>query len=374
MIPTNKKIHVAVLFGGKSAEHEISVISAKNVVAALDPNKYEVTLIGIDKTGVWHLEQIQNLLQQTSVLPNLNQAQNGVALMPGKRSDLFMCQQQATSLNHIDVVFPVLHGPLGEDGTVQGLLKIADVPFVGPGVLSSSVCMDKDVMKRLLRDAGLPVAKFLVFRKHERTQLNFGAIEQELGLPFFIKPANLGSSVGISKVHNEAEFLPALTEAFSYDNKIIIEEFTPGREIECAVLGNDNNMQAALPAEIIPQHEFYSYEAKYLDPNGAKLEVPAKLAPDIVKKFQSLAIQAAQALCCEGMARVDCFLQGDGNIYINEVNTIPGFTAISMYPASWIASGINYAQLIDYLIKLAIERHQQEAKLNNNFTNTAVKN
>lgn len=356
----NKKIHIAVLFGGKSAEHEVSVNSARNVVAALDPNKYQVSLIGIDKIGVWHLQQMQDLLSHQSELSNLNSATT-LSLALGKAGE-FLAGNQIGHLQSIDVIFPVLHGPLGEDGTVQGLLRLADIPFVGSDVLSSAINMDKDVMKRLLIASKLPTGKFLVYRHHELAQIDFTTITKQLGLPLFIKPANLGSSIGVSKVHNAVEFHAAIADAFAYDRKIIIEEFIAGREIECAVLGNET-MVASLPSEVIPQHEFYSYEAKYLDPNGACFELPAKLSPELTKRVQQLAIATAQALCCEGMARVDFFITADETIYINEVNTIPGFTAISQYPSMWLASGLSYPHLIDRLIELALEKYQANAKL-----------
>ena len=235
---------------------------------------------------------------------------------------------------------------------------------MGAGVLGSAVGMDKDVMKRLLRDAGIPTAKFLVRSKvnQKRLKPNFKQIKNSFGVPFFVKPANLGSSVGIHKVKSEKEFLPALEDAFGYDLKVLIEEYIPGREIECAVLGNENPI-ASVPGEIIPQHEFYSYEAKYIDENGALFEIPAKLPRVAVKKIQDMALRAFKALCCEGMARVDFFLKKDGTVILNEINTIPGFTKISMYPKLWEASGISYSKLIDSLIKLALERFEKEQRL-----------
>jgi D-alanine-D-alanine ligase len=258
----------------------------------------------------------------------------------------------------VDVVFPILHGPFGEDGTIQGFLKLADIPFVGPGVLGSAVGMDKDAMKRLLRDAGIPIGKFITVKSHEQAP-SFAEIETVLGKPFFIKPANMGSSVGISKVNDEAHYGSAIKDAFQYDIKIIIEEFIPGREIECAVLGNEEPA-ASVPGEIIPSHEFYSYDAKYLDENGAALEIPAKIDEKTKKRIQELAIKTFHALCCEGLSRVDFFLKEDGEIIVNEINTMPGFTRISMYPKMWEASGITYTELISRLIELAISRHEKE--------------
>jgi D-alanine-D-alanine ligase len=265
-------------------------------------------------------------------------------------------------LGEVDVVFPVLHGPFGEDGTVQGLLKLANLPFVGAGVLASAVGMDKDVMKRLLRDAKIPIAKFLVFERSEASKINLADVKRMLGFPFFVKPANLGSSVGISKVSVNKQFDSAISEAFRYDSKILIEENISGREIECSVLGNESPV-ASLPGEIITRHDFYSYDAKYLDENGAQLIVPAVLPKFIGKGIQELAVRTFKTLACEGMARVDFFLRDNRQIFVNEINTIPGFTQISMYPKLWEASGIPYSKLIDRLIRLALERFRKEQKL-----------
>jgi D-alanine-D-alanine ligase len=251
---------------------------------------------------------------------------------------------------------------LGEDGTIQGLLKLANVPFVGAGVLGSAVGMDKDVMKRLLRDAGLPIAKFLTFHGSDLRALRFATVKKTLGVPLFVKPANLGSSVGISKVTDKDHFRRAIVDAFRYDNKIVIEEFIQGREIECAVLGNEKPV-ASLPGEIIVRHDFYSYEAKYIDDKGARFEIPARLPKAVVKKIRALALQAYRVLDCEGMARVDFFLRAGGKVLVNEINTIPGFTKISMYPKMWHASGISYPRLIDRLIELALERSRKEKRL-----------
>ena len=360
-----KKIRVGILFGGRSAEHEISLLSAKNIIDALDRNKYEPVLIGIDKLGRWLMnEPSRFLLNETNPkLIALNKANSeGVALAPQSAGRL-------TSLDHgrldttVDVVFPVLHGPFGEDGTIQGLLKLANVPFVGAGVLGSAIGMDKDVMKRLLREAGIPVPKFLVFGHNQRP--DFDAVSHTLGTPVFVKPANLGSSVGISKAGDKAGFDKAAAEAWRYDRKILVEAAIQGREIECAVLGNDDPI-ASLPGEIIPTHEFYDYDAKYVDENGARLEAPAKLPPETVKRVQDLAVRTFKTLNCEGMGRVDFFLQADGTLLVNEINTIPGFTKISMYPRLWGLSGISYTQLIDRLIQLAFERFEREQRLSTN--------
>lgn len=365
LLAVSKKIRVGVLFGGKSAEHEISLLSAKSVIEAMDKQKYEVVLIGINKSGEWFLhEDLDRCLLNAgnAKLIQLQKAQENVALVP-KEIGNPLVSLSGKGLDHpLDVIFPVLHGTFGEDGTVQGLLKLANIPFVGAGVLASAVSMDKDVMKRLLRDAGIPIAKFVTLTKTSLKTLNFEQIKQDLGLPLFIKPANLGSSVGVSKVKTEKEFYEKVDFAFQYDHKILIEEFIPGREIECSVLGNEEP-KASLPGEVIPQHEFYSYEAKYLDVNGALFEIPAKLSDEEIKTIQTLSIQTYQALCCEGMARVDMFLQKNGRIVLNEINTIPGFTSISMYPKMWAASGLAYPDLIDRLIELALDRFKKENQL-----------
>jgi D-alanine-D-alanine ligase len=346
----NKKIHIVLLFGGKSAEHEVSIRSAQSIYNVLDKSKYEITLIGIDKNGAWLSLNVQQFLSIKVIISDKQTPTYSI-------DNLFQAGK-----SKVDAVFPVLHGPFGEDGTIQGLLKLANVPFVGAGVLGSAVGMDKDVAKRLLRDAGLPNAKFHIYNEYDRKTISFEKVRKDLGLPLFIKPANLGSSVGISKVHDRAEFVKAINSAFQYDSKILIEEYIKGREIECSVLGNEKPI-ASVCGEIIPNHEFYSYEAKYLDDNGAALSIPAKILKPLMSKVQILAVKAYKVLCCEGMARVDFFLKENGEIYINEINTIPGFTSISMYPKLWEKSGIPYGKLTDTLIKLAMDRHNREQKL-----------
>src|SRR3990167_3845634 len=281
-----RKIHVGILFGGKSAEHEVSLRSAKNVYDALDKEKYEPVLIGIDKRGKWLLEDRSRFLLESG---NVGQEEKGelVALVPQSDGAVTNLERPGER-EKIDVVFPVLHGTFGEDGTVQGLLKLANIPFVGAGVLGSAVGMDKDVMKRILRDAHIPVAKFLSIK--EKNIPSFAEVVKSLGLPFFVKPANLGSSVGINKVHTEQEYQAAIAEAFSFDKKVLIEEFIQGREIECSVLGNEDPI-VSLPGEVISHHDFYSYDAKYIDKNGASLEIPAKISSPATKRIQELAMQ-----------------------------------------------------------------------------------
>ena len=356
-----KRLTVALLFGGKSAEHEISLISARNIVAAMDKNKYNIVAIGIDKQGCWHLDEgAKLLLGGERARVEFPDAKNATAIMPGKSATPVVRQRGALGLTGIDVVFPILHGPFGEDGTVQGLLKLANLPFVGAGVLGSAVGMDKDVMKRLLRDAGIAIGKFVAFERSDK--ISFAKVKRALGMPIFVKPANLGSSVGISKVTKPSQFSAAVREAFRYDNKIVIEEFIAGREIECSVLGNDHPI-ASLPGEIIVNHDFYSYDAKYLDAHGSRLEIPAKLPAKVIKQIRQTAIQVYKALCCEGMGRIDFFIQKNGRVLVNEINTIPGFTKISMYPKMWEATGISYTKLIDRLIGLALERFRREQRL-----------
>jgi D-alanine-D-alanine ligase len=357
-----KKLRVALLFGGKSAEHEISLISARNIYRAMDRKKYDVLAVAIDKQGRWRLDREASLLRADAPpAVDFKDAKEIAAVQPGASASPLV-RGSGSALGTIDVVFPVLHGPFGEDGTIQGLLKLADVPFVGAGVLGSAVGMDKDVMKRLLRDAKIPIAKFLVFQRVDQSAIRFGQVSKALGLPLFVKPANLGSSVGISKVQRKSEFAAAVRKAFRYDNKIIIEEGIAGREIECSVLGNEKPV-ASLPGEIVVRHEFYSYDAKYLDDQGARLEIPAKLPAPIVKTIQRLAVETYRTLCCEGMARVDFFVRPNSQVLVNEINTIPGFTTISMYPKMWQASGLSYPRLIDRLISLALERARKENRL-----------
>jgi D-alanine-D-alanine ligase len=303
-----KKIRVGILFGGRSAEHEVSLQSAKNIIDAIDTNKYEVTLIGIDKKGQWHLNEESRLLfpSAESGLSEMPQEGENLALGPGKQHEQLVVLSGQQTLGPLDVIFPVLHGPFGEDGTVQGLLKLSNIACVGAGVLGSAVGMDKDVMKRLLRDANIPIARFIAATKYSSKETAFDDARAQLGLPLFVKPANLGSSVGIHKVKYLAEFERAVRDAFNYDNKILIEECVKGREIECSVLGNENPI-ASLPGEILPRHEFYSYEAKYLDENGAVLEMPAKLPPETSERIRELPLKTFSVLCCEGMARVDFF-------------------------------------------------------------------
>jgi D-alanine-D-alanine ligase len=361
-------LNVGIICGGMSAEHEVSLQSAKNIYDAIDRKRFYPLIVGIDKLGRWFLPNddkdgypaIQHAEDPRHI--HLNRAGTTMAVLPGRPGGLI---DQRGMKYLIDVFFPILHGPFGEDGTVQGLLRLAGVPFVGAGVLGSALGMDKDMLKRVLRDAGLPIGRFRALRSWEEAPA-FDRLQGELGLPFFVKPANMGSSVGIRKVHHEAEYRPALEEAFRYDTKVIIEEYIPGREIECSVLGNENP-QASLPGEIRSTHEFYSYEAKYLDESGAALDIPANLPEETIREVQRLAIETFRVLSCEGMGRVDFFLKDDGRVIINEINTLPGFTRISMYPKLWEASGLSSTALISRLIDLALERFERDKQLKTRF-------
>ncbi len=361
----SQKIRVGILFGGKSAEHEVSLQSAKNVIDAIDKDKYEVVLIGIDKQGKWFLVDSSTFLfnADNSKLIALNKSGYGIVFIPASGGE-FSNLTTHEVCNKVDVVFPVLHGPFGEDGSAQGLLNLVGVPFVGSGVLGSSIGMDKDVMKRLLRDSGIPIVKYRAFKKGDN--IDFENIVDNLGLPVFVKPANMGSSVGIHKVASRDEFENAVEEAFGFDTKIIIEEYIEGREIECAVLGNRSPI-ASVTGEVISNHEFYSYNAKYIDENGATFEIPARLSEGMAKSIQDLAIKTFTTLECAGLSRVDFFLTKDNTIIVNEINTMPGFTTISMYPSLWQASGISYPDLIDRLIHLAMERFEQERSLTSTY-------
>ena len=357
-----KKIRLGILFGGQSAEHEISLQSAKNIVDAIDRSKYDLTLIGIDRDGLWYQSTPSTALPGNTAtgLTIDSGTASTLSVVPGKnKTQMIATDPEKSILNEtgaLDVVFPILHGPQGEDGTVQGLLRLANIPFVGSDVLGSAVSMDKDVMKRLLAQADLPIGRYRVYRAHQRPQINYQDIVQTFSLPLYVKPANMGSSVGVSKVKHAEELEAAINTAFEYDQKILIEENIQGREIEVAVLGNDQP-RASIAGEIIPVDGFYSFNAKYLDEKGAQLQIPAKLTTDQLSRLQDLAVRVFQTLECSGFARVDFFLTEDDQIFVNELNSIPGFTKISMFPRLWEASGIGYSALIDQLITLAMERH-----------------
>jgi D-alanine-D-alanine ligase len=393
------KLRVGILFGGRSGEHEVSLLSAASVLNAIDKDKYEVVPIGITKDGRWlTAEHAENLLTGKLMLEPRNLragdpettspaavlARGEAVLVPPEpvhrqsglvpfQTDAGLMRRASDRAINVDVIFPVLHGTFGEDGTIQGLLELADIPYVGAGVLGSAAGMDKDIMKSLFIAAGIPIVRHVTILRaawEKDPKKVQKLVESKLPYPVFVKPANLGSSVGISKAHNRKELGPAIEEAAKFDRKIVIEQGVGGkkdkaREIECSVLGNDEPV-ASVPGEIVPDKEFYDYTAKYVD-EGSQLIIPAKLTKAETKKVQELAIAAFQAVDCSGLARVD-FLMDPGppskerKIYLNEINTMPGFTAISMYPKLWAASGLAYADLIDRLIQLGIERHEDKKK------------
>src|SRR5712691_3753718 len=385
-----KKLRIGILFGGRSGEHEVSLLSAASVVNAIDKNKYEVVPIGITKEGRWlTAEHAENLLlgkpvhetrhlragdpdttpgaallaQGESVVVPPEPVHRQSGLVPFQ-TDAALTRRAADRAINVDVIFPVLHGTFGEDGTIQGLLELADIAYVGAGVLGSAAGMDKDVMKSLFMAAGIPIVKHVTilrsaWEKESRKVQKF--VESKLRYPVFVKPANLGSSVGISKAHNRKELGPAIEEAAKFDRKIVIEQGVGGkknkaREIECSVLGNDEP-EASIPGEIVPVKEFYDYNAKYLD-EGSELIIPAKLTKSETKKVQELAVRSFKAVDCSGLARVDFLMDPKSRkIYVNEINTMPGFTSISMYPKLWAATGVSYPKLIERLIQLGMERH-----------------
>jgi len=357
------KIKIALLFGGKSTEHEISLQSAKSIAAALDKSKYDIQLIGIDKTGKWHLNEESNYLinAENPKLIKLNSSAPEVVFQSDSKSVAIVERHTNKPLQTVDVAFPILHGNYGEDGTIQGLLRFLGIPYVGPDVLGSAIGMDKDVAKRLLRDAGIPVAKGITLYKGE-SPLTFEQAVQELGLPLFVKPANAGSSVGVNKVTNAATFSQAMADAFLYDRKILVEEAIVGKEVECAILGNEDPRPSVL-GEIIPTADFYSYDAKYIDEQGAVMNIPAQVDEKVGEKIRATAVEVFKVLCCEGMARVDFFLKADNTFVVNEINTLPGFTKISMYPKLWEATGLSYPALLDRLIQLALDRHQRNLQI-----------
>ena len=387
-----KKLRVGILFGGRSGEHEISLLSAASVFKAIDKNKFEVVPIGITKEGRWVTSgEAERLLAgkpsqeerhlragDPDATPSAAVLQNGEAfVMPPEPHGAGMQPFQTDALArrasdraiNVDVIFPVLHGTFGEDGTVQGLLELADIAYVGGGVLGSAAGMDKDVMKSLFRAAGLPIVKHVTVLRSEweaNPKKVQKLVESKLKYPVFVKPANLGSSVGISKAHDRKELGPAIDEAAKFDRKIVIEEGVGGkkhkaREIECAVLGNDIP-EASIAGEIVPSAEFYDYSAKYLD-EGSQLIIPAKLSKSEMKRVQQLAIAAFRAVDCSGLSRVDFLMDPKSRkIYLNEINTMPGFTSISMYPKLWAASGVTYPQLIERLIQLGLDRHADKKR------------
>ncbi|WP_338573075.1 D-alanine--D-alanine ligase [Pseudomonas canadensis] len=352
------KVRVGIIFGGRSAEHEVSLQSARNIVDALDRSRFEPVLIGIDKAGHWHLNDTSNFLlnQENPSLIALNQSNRELAVVPGKANQQLVETSGTGLLEHVDVIFPIVHGTLGEDGCLQGLLRMADLPFVGSDVLGSAVCMDKDISKRLLRDAGIAVTPFITLTRSNAARTSFEAAVNKLGLPMFVKPANQGSSVGVSKVGDKVEYHAAVELALGFDEKVLVESAVKGREIECAVLGNENPIASGC-GEIVVSSGFYSYDSKYIDDQAAQVVVPADISQEASERIRRLAIEAFEVLGCSGLARVDVFLTDDGEVLINEINSLPGFTRISMYPKLWQAAGMSYSELVSRLIELALERH-----------------
>jgi D-alanine-D-alanine ligase len=351
---------IAIIFGGRSAEHEISVKSAKNVFQNLDKVIYEPILIKIAKSGKWMTDKNMVKSSSFSIIADFHvfEPKDEIMFYPGSDHPLVIADSDIKL--SVDVVFPVLHGPNGEDGTVQGLLKLLGLPFVGPALLGSAVGMDKEVMKRLLREAGISIGDYMVARHGSKP--DFEEVKKRLGLPVFIKPANMGSSVGISKVRTDQQYDEAISLAYNFDTKLVIEANIEGREIECAMLGNEDP-KASVPGEIRATKDFYDYEAKYLDDKGYEITIPAKVDNETRKKIMDTALKTFQILECEGLSRVDVFLTKDNEVIVNEINTIPGFTSISMYPMLWKETGIDYKELISRLIELAISRYNREKNL-----------
>lgn len=346
--------NIAIVFGGKSPEHEISVRSAKNVIAAIDQTRYQLTYIGIDRKGVWRLADIDTIDKYVPA--------TGVelAFMPGK-SAAILRMDTGEALPAIDLLYLVLHGPNGEDGTVQGLARLLDLPFIGPDVLGAAAAMDKAVTKSLLRDAGISVAPGMVVYASEQDQLDYAAIVATYGAPLFIKPANMGSSVGVHKVKDAQAFAEAIQDAFRYDHKVLIEAMIHGREVECAVMGNAYP-KASTIGEIVTPEE-YSFEAKYVSQTEAQIIIPARLDDATMTALREVALRAYQAVGCEVLTRVDMFLTETGEIYVNELNTLPGFTSISMFPKLWEEAGLSFTDLVNQLIEFALERHRRHQQL-----------
>lgn len=363
------KIRIGVLYGGRSGEHDVSLCSAASVVAALDRNKYNVTAIGIDRDGRWYVQEKPEIIPDRDFGRKLALKKTGMWLVNHFEQKNKLHLYDIKNKNKevvVDVVFPVIHGTFCEDGTLQGLLELAMVPYVGADGIGSAVGMDKDIAKRLLNEAGIPVVPSLTVSKtdwRENSKAIVKSALDKIGLPLFIKPVCAGSSVGVKKVKKKEELAAAMNFAFQFDNKVLIEKAIDCREIECAVLGNEKPAGSVL-GEIIPHHEFYSYEAKYIDPNGAALKIPADINKTLSDKIRKIAVEGYMALGCTSMARVDFFLDRKNNkFYLNEINTLPGFTSISMYPKLWAATGIPYDKLLDKLIALALDRHKKKLEI-----------
>ncbi len=353
-----KKKKVAILYGGRSVEHAVSVNSARNIFEYLSKSLFVPIPIGISKTGEWFLtEGVSKDIEKGKPL--------GLVLRPANPALILLKTNKKIK---VDIMFPVLHGTDGEDGSIQGLIKAMDIPMVGTGVLGSSLSMNKIVAKRLLREAGLPVTDFLTFGFAEKDKISFSSISKKLGLPFMIKSASLGSSVGVTKVKSRKDFQNAVDEAFKYDDEMLAEEYISGREIECAILGN-YPAEASYPGEIVisKKYDFYTFDAKYVDPDAVRIDVPAKLPKGIAEKIRKVSTKAYEALHCEDFSRIDLFLDKKGNIFINEINTIPGFTNSSMYPMMWKERGLSFSDLITRLLNLAQERYDRSKRIERDF-------
>lgn len=357
---------IILVFGGKSAEHEVSINSAKNIAAAMDLKQFQLMLIGISAQGSWYrFSKLEDLIEIKSLSDkNLPQSAHPCCLIL-KLGKPYLLNLQTQELESVDCAFPINHGTFGEDGCIQGYFQMMNLPFVGCDVLSSSISMNKEYMKKVFQNENIPSAKYELLRSHENQ--SYDSLTKKLGSPFFIKPASMGSSVGVHKIKSAEDFLTKSKEAFQYDHTLLAEEFIEGREIECSVLGNKTNAKASVCGELVPQHEFYSYEAKYLDENGAAIKIPADIPAEIQTKMNQMALHVFRAMNCEGFARVDFFLKKNHEIYVNELNTLPGFTKISMYPKMWGASGLEYTPLITKLIDLAFEKFNSDRKLKTTF-------
>ncbi len=360
---------IAIICGGKSGEHEVSLRSAFYVFNNIDRKKYCVIIIAIDKKGKWYFgRNFKEIINTSGQLWKLKPKLEEIVLLKSEKCSKVFSLKQKKNLVKIDIFFPLIHGTYGEDGCLQGFFELLDIPYIGANVTGSAITMDKDIAKRLLTFEKIPVAKSIIIKKEDKFTEKRKKITRaikEFDFPLFIKPVSLGSSVGISKIFSQKEINKAIKDAFQYDTEIIIEKFVDGREIECSVLGNSNPI-ASLPGEI-KSRSFYSYEAKYLDPDESELLVPAPLSKSLIKKVQELSIKVFQVLKLQGMARVDLFLKPNGRLIVNEANTIPGFTQISMYPKLWQISGIKYPKLLDRLIQLAIENFNKKDKLKRNY-------
>lgn len=348
---------ITVFFGGRSAEHDVSLVSAKFIIDSLNREKYEIIPVAIDRNGIWRFKDLYQILNSKTI--KISEDDPQVSITPGKRHLRILSEKNPITIVP-DVAFPVLHGPYGEDGSIQGLFRQMNLPYVGADVLGSAVGMDKDVMKRLLRDAKIPIGKFITIRGGETPDEE--QIVKMLGLPLYVKPANMGSSIGVSRVEDKSSLKQAINLAIQFDKKIVIEENITGREIECSLMGNESPL-SSVPGEIVPDSKFYSYESKYASTSASKLIIPAELSDSIKEKIMNLAVETYKTLSCSGLARVDVFLTDDGNVFINEINTLPGFTEISMYPKLWNAGGMRIEDLLDKLIAYALERYKKESEL-----------